>query len=267
MDMEAGHRYGSVRLGALVLAVSFAVLVCLGASSPALASGSNGATSSPTTLALVRQARAAMARAGSVSAIGHGAATVPGLGKVTITETDYSGANSGSQVVTAASSTEGEASLPAATTLDVDGTVYVNANASFWSRSFGLGSASTAPIAGRWVGVPKSSPVYGPAVADLTMPSLIGDLFHADSYRTGKTRTIDGVRAVALSYHNTGGDAGPVTCWVATGGNHLPILVIIGGLTLRLGSWGVTKAVSVPAGAIPLPETPSSTPSGLPVVA
>jgi hypothetical protein len=265
MNIEAGHPYGTVRLGALLMAASFAALVFLGASSPAVATSSP--VSSESAGAIITQARAAMIRAGSVSAHGHGTTSLPGAGKATITEVDYTDATSGSQVVTAASGSAASVNLPSATTRDVAGAVYVNANAPFWKATVGMGTVPADQVAGQWVQIPRSSPAYAPAAADLTMTSLTQDMFHATSYHRGKIHMVDGQRVIAISYTNTGNDSGPVTCYVAVGGSHLPVLVTIGGLSLHLGSWGTTQTVLAPSEAVPLPDLNSSTASGLPVVA
>ncbi len=47
-----------------------------------------------------------------------------------------------------------------------------------------------------------------------------------------------------------------MTCYIATGGAHLPVSVAIGGLVLRLGSWGSSEPPVAPAGAITLPTGP-----------
>jgi hypothetical protein len=149
----------------------------------------------------------------------------------------------------------------------VDGTVYVDADAPFWSSSVGLEGAEAAQVANRWVEVPPGSPVYGPAVADLTMSSLIRDLFSATTYRKGPIRNVDGIRSVEISYTNSGQDAGPVRCYIATGGAHLPVSVAIGGLVLRLGSWGSSEPPVAPVGAITLPTGSPTTPAGAGLVA
>jgi hypothetical protein len=98
------------------------------------------------------------------------------------------------------------------------------------------------------------------------MPSLIHDLFHASHYHESGVRSIDGQRVLTLAYRNTGNDAGPVTCAVSLDGSHLPVLVTIGGLSLRLGSWGTTRPLAAPTGSVPMPDLDGSTPSGLPMV-
>jgi hypothetical protein len=265
MYIEAGHPYGTVRLGALLMAASFAALVFLGASSPAVATSSP--VSSESASAIIAQARAAMIRAGSVSAHGQGTTSLPGAGKATITEVNYAGTTSGSQVVTATSGSAATTSLPSATTLDVAGAVYVDGNAPFWKATVGMGTMPAEQVAGLWVQIPRSSPAYAPAAADLTMASLTQDMFHATSYHRGKIQMVGGQRVFAISYTNTGNDSGPVTCYVTVGSSHLPVLVTIDGLTLHLGSWGTTQSVVAPSGAIPLPDLNSSTASPLPVVA
>ena len=264
MTIEAGHPYGSARLGIPLIGVSFLVLAFLGVSSPAVASPpSVGSTPART---IIAEARAAMIKAGSVSAAGSGTTTVPGVGRATLTETDYSAADSGSQVATLTSGKPASADLPSATTLDVGGAVYVNGDASFWTATVGMGTMQATQVAGHWVQIPKGSPAYSPAAADLTMSSLVHDLFHAKNYRKGTIQTVDGTRVIAIAYVNTGDDSGPVTCYVAVG-SHLPVEVTIGGLSLHLGSWGKARAVSTPSGAIPLPALGSSSASALPVVA
>ncbi len=264
MTIEAGHPYGSARLGIPLIGLSCLVLAFLGVSSPAVASSpSVGSTPART---IIAEARAAMVNAGSVTASGRGTTTVPGVGGATLTETDYSDADSGSQVATLTSGRPTSTDLPSATTLDVAGDVYVNGDAPFWTATVGMGTVQATQVAGHWVQIPKDSPAYGPAAADLTMSSLVHDLFHAKNYRKGTIQTVDGTRVIAMAYENTGADSGPVTCYVAVG-SHLPVKVTIGALSLHLGSWGKTRAVSTPPGAIPLPRLGSSSASALPVVA
>jgi hypothetical protein len=134
----------------------------------------------------------------------------------------------------------------------VDGQLYVDANAAFWSSTAGLSEAEAANAASRWVQIQSSSPLYGPVAADLTMPSLITDLFSSSNYHKGHVRTIDGVRSIAITYMNSGNDAGKATCYVELGGKHLPVSVTLGGLSFRLEGWGKTKAVTAPTGAVQL---------------
>jgi len=266
MSTGQGHPLGTPPLGAMVIALSFAVLVVLGVTTNASSATSSGANAKAA-MTLVTEARDAMTAAGSVSAVGGGTTRIAGIGRVTLSETDYADVTSGSQVVTMSSGGGDTGTLPSATTLDLSGTVDVDADASFWSRSIGLGEAQAAEVAGRWVQVPSSSPVYTPAAADLTMPSLTQDLFDARTYHEGRIRTVDGVRTVTVTYQNTGNDAGPVTCLVAVGGSHLPVMVTIGGLTLHLSAWGKLRALTVPTGVIPMPSLNTPTSSGPPLVA
>jgi len=275
MSTDAGHPYGTLRLGAVVIAASVAVLALLGVSGRAVASSSNAssnASSNPaagaaSAGAVVAEAQEAMARAGSVTAQGAGTTTLPGVGRATLTETDYAGPTSGSQVLSTTSPGASPDTLPSADTLDVSGAVYVNADAPFWTATVGMAPASATPIAGRWVRIPEGSPAYADAAADLTMPSLIHDLFHARHYQLTGVRTVDGQRVVTLADRNTGNDAGPVTVAVSLGGSHLPVLVTIGGLPLRLGSWGRTQPLAAPAGSVPIPDLGGTTSSGLPSAA
>ena len=57
MIIEAGHPYGTARFGAAVIAASFAVLVMVGVSGPAVASSSHqGSTSAGAVVAEAREA-------------------------------------------------------------------------------------------------------------------------------------------------------------------------------------------------------------------
>jgi hypothetical protein len=267
MKTDGGHPYGSLHLAALVMALSLAVLITLGADSPGRASASTSTVNSKSAAAIIAEARAAMIRAGSVRATGTGTVSIPGVGKATLTESDYSNGTSGSQVLSMASGRARPGQLPSATTLDVDGAVFVDADVPFWSSSVGLDSAEAAQVADRWMQVPRNSPVYGPAAADLTMSSLTEDLFSGKSYHKGAVRRIDGVRSVEITYTNSGQDAGPVTCYVAVGSTHLPVSVAIGGLVLHLGSWGPSQPAAAPMDAAPLPPQAVPVPSGAGVVA
>ena len=251
MTTGEGHPLGTPPLGALVMTLSFLALLVLGVTTTASATSSGAKTKAA--LALVIEARDAMTAAGSVTAIGSGTTRIPGVGTATVTEYDYADTSSGSQVLRVTSGSAGSGALPSATTLDLGGTVDIDANASFWSTSMGVANVQATQLANRWVQIPGSSPSYGPAVADLTMPTLTQDLFDAKSYHEGKSQTVDGVRTVAITYLNTGNDAGPVTCYVGIGGSHLPVAVTIGGLTLHLSAWGKVHALTAPTGVIPLP--------------
>lgn len=198
-----------------------------------------------------------MIAAGSVSSSGSGPVNFPGVGMVTVSETNYSGRTSGSQVIKTTSASS--ATLPAATTLVVDGALYVNANASFWSSAAGFSNAQSNLVAQRWVEIPRSSPLYGEATADLTMSSLAKDLFHAKTYHKGGIRTVDGVRAIEITYRNSGADSGSASAYVSLGGKHLPVLVTVGDLPFQLGSWGVAKTVAAPQGSVPLSSLLTST--------
>jgi hypothetical protein len=205
--------------------------------------------------AIVATARAAMERAGPVSATGAGSVSEPGAGKIALKESDYTAQNSGSQLTSGAPLTSD--------VLDVGGAIYVKAGESFWSQAAGLTDAQASQVANRWIQIPSSSPLYVTASSDLTKPSLIKDLFHAKTFHKGKVQTVDGVKAIKITYTNSGEDAGPVTLYVATGGKHLPVSATIDGLDLRLGSWGVRKSVSVPQGAVSLSTVvPASSTSG-----
>ncbi len=265
MTIDMAHPYGSIRTGVMVIGISLVGLVVIGVtSSTPVAASPSGIGSKPAD-AIVAAARAAMSQAGSVTAVGRGSTDIPGVGKVTITESDYTDSSSGDQVLKTVSDAGRAGTLPAATTLDVDGHLYVNANTAFWTSSVEVSTAQAALVAGAWVQIPQSSSLYAPAAADLTMPTLTKDMFDGASYHKGKIQTIDGTRAVKITYTNLGTDSGSATCYVAVGGKHLPVAVIIGGLSLRLESWGKSMAVTAPSGAIPLPDMAS--PSGAAVTA
>jgi hypothetical protein len=214
------------------------------ATSTAFASQSAGA--------IVSQARAAMAAEGSVSAVGRGSGTASGVGKVEMNEQDYTAATSGIQQLKMTSSRSTGTGLFSASTTDVDGQLYVDANAPFWVGSAGMTESQAVVLENRWIEIPSSSPLYTTAAADLTLPSLLTDLFSAKNYHKGKVLSVDGVRSIAITYSNSGLDAGPATCEIALGGKHLPVSSTIAGLTVRFESWGKTRPVSAPAGAVSL---------------
>jgi hypothetical protein len=258
MSTGEGHPLGTPHLGALVIALSLAALVLLGVTTNAAATSPG--TNAKAALSLVSEARAAMAAAGPVSATGGGSTHMAGIGRVAVTESDYAATTSGSQMVTMTSRAATPTPLPTATTVDVAGSVYVDADAAFWSASMGVGGSQAEAVADHWVEIPKTSPYYAPAAADLTVPSLIQDLFDANRYHLGRGQTIDGVRVVPITYQNSGDDSGPVTCYVAVGGRHLPVEVTVSGLTLHLSGWGKPRVVAAPAGAIPMPTPTPATP-------
>jgi len=234
--------------------VGACIIVCsIGMTTSARATPST--FSSQTADEIVAQARAAMTSAGSVSASGEGPVSIPGVEKVIARENDYTSAASGSQLLQMTSRhLKSGIVLPTASVLDVGGQLFVDANASFWTSSAGLTNLEGNAAANRWVQIQASSDLYAFATADLTMPSLLTDLFSSDKYHKGPVRTIDGVRTIAIGYKNSGYDSGQATCYVALGGQHLPVSVTLAGLSLRLRSWGQTKAVTAPPGAVQLSQ-------------
>lgn len=188
-----------------------------------------------------------MTAAGSVSASGTAEANIPGTGVVTITETDYLGKSSGSQMVTGSSAT-----VPAGNLLVVDGTLYANANGAFWSNAAGYSEAKSTLVAQKWVEISPNVSFYKKVAADITLPSLTKDIFHAQTYHKGAVRTIDGVPAIEITYMNSGYDPGRVTTYVALGGKHLPVSVTIGGVSFEFASWGVPRTIVAPSGSVML---------------
>jgi hypothetical protein len=247
---KSAHAYGMGRR-LLPLVGACVVLGCIGVTTSSQATTPSFA--SQTADVIIAQARAAMSSAGSVTASGKGTERLPGAGKVTANENDYSSAASGSQVLTVTSAHPKSGTvLLSASVLDVGGQLFVDANAPFWSSSAGLSNAVAVKAANRWVQIQPSSALYATAAADLTMPSLLTDLFSSDNYKKGSVRTIDGVRTIAITYMNTGYDSGKTTCYVELGGKHLPVLATVGGLPLRLKSWGQTKAITAPPSPVQL---------------
>jgi hypothetical protein len=218
---------------------------CLGVTTPAHAT--TPSFGSQTADAIIAQTRAAMSSAGSVSASGKGSMKISGVGNVTVSEHDYSSMTSGTQILQITSThVKAGTTLPSASVLDVGGQLFVDANAPFWASSAGLTDAEAVNAANRWVQIQPSSPLYATAAADLTMPSLLTDLFSSHNFHKGNVRTIDGVRSIAITYTNTGEDSGHATCYVALGENHLPVSISLGGESFRFSSWGQMKAVTAP---------------------
>jgi hypothetical protein len=233
-----------------LMAVSIAV-VSIGATTSAHATTPSFISQSAS--AIIAQSRAAMSSAGTVFASGNGSAQIPGMGTVKVDENDYSSETSGSQIlkITSAHPKPGTV-LPSASVLDAGGQLFVKANVPFWSSSGGLSVADAQEAANRWVQIQSSSPLYANAAADLTMPTLLTDLFNSHNFHKGHVRTIDGVRAIAITYTNTGEDSGPATSYIALGGNHVPVSVAIGGESFRFSSWGQMKAITAPPNPVQL---------------
>jgi hypothetical protein len=234
--------------------------------------GCSGSTSAPPTStptapqsakAMVAEAEAAMTTEGWVSARGSATTSTKGGGKATVTETDMSGPTSGTQTVTVTATKDGASQVLRASVVVVDGSLYMNANAGFWTNSGDVSANQAAAVADRWIEVPTSSAIYTGAAADLTMPSLVSDLFHAGTFDKGKVVTVKGVPGVRITYDNGGADSGRAVSVLALAGHHLPISVDLGGETLQLGSWGKSTTVARPPGSVPLASVlPSVADSG-----
>jgi hypothetical protein len=240
---------GSARIPILTLATMMTVAVVADVM-PAEATSTTFALQPAS--AIVAQARAAMTAAGSVSANGSGSGSGPGVGKVEISEQNYSGTTSGIQHLKVSSIHAPGAALPMATAMNVGGQVYVDANAAFWVSSAGMTNSQAIILANRWIQIPSSSSLYATAAADLTMPSLVSDLFSASTFHKGRILSVDGVRSIAITYSNSGDDAGPATCEIPLGGKHLPLAATIQGITFRFGSWGKAKLIRAPKDAVSL---------------
>jgi hypothetical protein len=238
-----------VRLPTLAVAAIMAVAIAAGVM-PAQAASTTFASQSAS--AIVAQTRAAMTAAGSVRANGSGSGAGSGLGKVELSEQNYSGTTSGIQHLKISSNHTSGAGLPAATVMDAVGQLYTNADAAFWVSSAGMTNSQAAILANRWIQIPSSNPLYATAVADLTMPSLVSDLFSATTFHKGRIVSIGGVRSIVITYSNSGNDAGPATCDIPLGGKHLPVAATIDGITFHFGSWGKADVISAPKGAVSL---------------
>lgn len=255
------HR-GQKRIDLIIMAIAGLVLVGCGASvaststtNPALAAST---FTSQSASAIVAQARAAMTAAGSVHAIGSGTVKKSGAGTVIASENNKSGSTAGSQILTLSSGSTVDIS---ASFVDIEGSLYGNANAAFWATDAGATAPQAAALAGKWVQIPSTSPLYAKAAADLTMSTLTRDLFDAKTFRKGSVQSIGGVPAIKIIYANGGVDAGAATTYVAVGGKHLPVSADIAGLTLHMSSWGKVAAVSAPQGSVPLASVLATVPS------
>ena len=228
-------------------------------SDPTLASSTFTSQSAST---IVAQAIKAMTAAGSVDAAGGGTVKIPGRGSVTASEVSVAGISSGSQIIKLSTDSPGSPVLLSASTVDADGNLYTNANATFWIDSAGATGPQAAALAGKWVQIPSTSPLYAQAEEDLTMATLTHDLFDTKTFHKGSVQSIDGVPTIKITYTNGGGDHGAATTYVAVGGKHLPVSADIAGLTLHMSSWGKAVAVSAPEGSVPLGTVLATVPPG-----
>jgi hypothetical protein len=267
VNKQSKHLFESVWLVLIVMVASFAALVLMGVSTSAATAKASTFSDQPAAR-IVAAARSAMSSSGSVEAVGSGHLTTSAGGQTMAAETNYTGPTSGSQVINVTPAGKGSSQqLPQASISLVGGALYVSANAAFWTASAGLPAADGAAVAGRWVEVPASSPIYAPTAADMSMPSLVKDMFHAKKFHKGTVRKVNGVTVIPIRYTNGGYDSSPTTLYVATGGKHLPVSATISGVTLRFSGWGKPLSVTAPAGAVPLASLLPAASSGPPVLA
>jgi len=246
MQITNRHSHRAPRIGALAAVVTLS-LALLGS----FASGA-GATSSFTSHSaaqIMATARSAMKAAGSVIATGSGEVSITGVGNAHISEQNYSGPTSGTQRAVFTSTTS-KTPLPSGAVTLVGNALYVYANAPFWATAPNVNAAQATALSYKWIEILKSSPLYASEAADLTLPSLIVDLFTAKSYHKGSIRTVNGTKCIQISYKTTGVDAGATSTLIPIGGSHLPVSVSETDLPFRLTSWGKKKTVSVPSGAV-----------------
>jgi hypothetical protein len=211
--------------------------------------GAASSFSSQSAARIMAAARSAMKRAGSVVASGSGEVSITGVGNAHISELNYSGPKSGTEI-SSFTSTNKKAALPSGSATLVNGALYVYANQAFWATDPHVTTKQAAALAYRWIEIPKNGALYSNEAADLTMSTLIVDLFTAKSYHKGKVQTVDGTKAITISYKTTGVDAGSTTAVIPIGGSHLPLSVSETGIPFRLTSWGQRKTVSAPKGAV-----------------
>jgi hypothetical protein len=223
-------------------------------STPTFASQSAGA--------IVAQTREAMMSAGSVQSDFNGIIKVPSIGKVLFGENNSSGSSSGTQTLKATAEVPGSAPLPNVSVLDVNGNLYTNGNAAFWTVTAGMSRDEGAALDRKWIQIPSGTALYTQAADDLTMSTLVNDSFDAKVFHKGATRTVDGIPAIAITYRNGGVDDGAATAYIAVSGKHLPVSVGVGGLTLHMSSWGKSVVVTPPPGAVPLASVLATVPSG-----
>jgi hypothetical protein len=143
--------------------------------------------------AIVASASRAMNSESSVIATFSAATRLPIVGQVIIHETNYLGQTSGSQILRLSyPSGRSGAALPAGTTLNVKGALYMNGNAAFWEMIAHLSATSDTRVANRWIRVAASDSIYHTAIADTTISSGVEDLFHAKTYKKGLSKVVSG---------------------------------------------------------------------------
>jgi hypothetical protein len=248
------------------LTATIARLVLAGCGSSAASTSSTTPASSlfvsQTAGEIALQAEHAMTAAGSVASNIDAVVKIPDLGKVSFRENNDSGPDSGSQTLAMSADAPGTTPLVTVSVLDVDGDLYNNGNAAFWTTNAGMASVQSVALAGKWVQIPAGTSFYTQAADDLTMSTLVRDSFDATAFHKGAVKTVDGVPAIAITYTNGGVDKGSAVANIAVDGKHLPVSVTIQSLALHLGPRGKPVVVTPPQGWVSMESVLATVPSG-----
>jgi hypothetical protein len=144
-----------------------------------------------------------------------------------------------------------------ATTLVVKSTVYIRGDAFALHAYMRFPTTFASRYAGRWLSIPRTSPVYRPAAIDVTFASFISDAL--PRHHLAVVRGMVGGRKL-IGLRGTAPEGGSLTLYVPTSGSLLPIegKEIVRGAhhatsRVSMSRWNEPVRVHAPAGAIPLP--------------
>ncbi len=132
------------------------------------------------------------------------------------------------------------------------GAVYVRGNAFALQYLQGMTAAEAEADAGVWVRIPSYSQLYVPTKADVTLPSVIGDLGLEPPLAKLRATVVSGRRAIGVSGTSVEGHA-PAKLYAASGRLPLPAEEITrsadGTATIVLSHWNEPVKIAAPKNA------------------
>ena len=139
------------------------------------------------------------------------------------------------------------------------GTAYISGNAKGMTSFFGLPSALTSALAGKWISIQPTDAAYQSVTANVDLGSALSLVTPSGSLSTGKREMINGQSVTSISGAGPGG-GGRLTFFVATGGRRLPVQAVESSGTAKspkgeivtFSRWGEQVHVPTPSGAVPI---------------
>lgn len=141
----------------------------------------------------------------------------------------------------------------------VDGTAYIEGDATALTQYFGIPTKTPQKYADKWISVPSSNSAYEAVASTATIGADFGQLVFAGPFHTGAVTVVGGQQVLPISGHTTGSSSSasvPATLDLTTTGKLLPVQFSAADKhaseQTTWSDWGQAVTITAPHGAIPI---------------